>query len=196
MSVGESVSYAALCDTRKVHPLLLHALRHTGLRTGRALDIGAGGFGESRYLLNVGFDVDAVDVDPVSNGLAKTVTHERSRFHMSHNAIEDHHIPLDFYDLTVALHVLPFVPVAAIDRVAERIVAGLRSGGVLCCTHFGVRDSWATSEMPVTGVTERQAAEMFADLQPIYCGVSEHDGVDLEGTPKHWHVLRQVLVKA
>jgi SAM-dependent methyltransferase len=193
--MAETASYAALCDTSKVHPLLLHALRHTGVRSGRALDIGAGGLGESRILLDLGFDVDAVDPDPVSNELAKTVTHGRSRFAMCDNAIEHHRIPSDSYALTVALHVLPFVPAEAIDRVATDIVAGLRPGGVLCCTHFGVRDSWAMSDMPVTGVTERRAAELFAGLQPVYFGVSEHDGVDLEGTPKRWHVLRQVLIK-
>ncbi len=193
--VEAAASYAALCDTRKTHPLLVYALHRTGLRPGPALDIGAGAFGDTRYLLDHGFDVDAVDSDPVSNELAKTVSSGRSRFTMSDNAIEDHHIQRDAYSLVVALHVLPFIPVDAIDRVAADIVGGLRSGGVLCCTHFGVRDSWVTSGLPINGVTERRAAELFAGLQPIYFGVSEHDGFDLEGKPKHWHVLRQVLAK-
>jgi len=196
VSVAETASYAALCDTRKVHPLLLHALRHTGVRSGRALDIGAGGLGESRYLLSLGFDVDAVDPDPVSKELATHLASGDRRFSMSANAIEHHRIPPDTYSLTVALHVLPFVAVETIDRVAADIVAGLRPGGVLCCTHFGVRDSWAMADLPVTGVSERRAAELFAGMQPVYFGVSEHDGVDLEGMPKHWHVLRQVLIKA
>jgi hypothetical protein len=49
--------------------------------------------------------------------------------------------------------------------------------------------------MPVNGVTERRAAELFAGLRPLYLGESEHDGFDLEGNAKHWHVLRQVLTK-
>ncbi len=197
MSVGEAAaSYAALCDSRKTHPLLVYALSRTGLRPGPALDIGAGAFGETRYLLDRGFDVDAVDPDPVSAELAKEVASHRSRFTMSHNTIEDHQIPRDAYSLVVALHVLPFLPVDDIDRVAADIVSSLRSGGVLCCTLFGVRDSWVTSDLPVNGVTERRAAELFAGLKPIYCGVSEHDGSDLEGKPKHWHVLRQVMIKS
>ena len=197
MSVGEAApSYAALCDTRKTHPLLVYALRRTGMRPGPALDIGAGASVDSRYLLDRGFDVDAVDPDPVANELAKAVVSDRSRFTMVPNEIENHRITPDAYSLAVALHVLPFIPVDAIDRVAADIVSGLRFGGVLCCTHFGVRDSWVTSELPINGVTERRAAELFAGLQPIYFGASEHDGFDLEGNPKHWHVLRQVLIKA
>ena len=196
VSVGETASYAALCDTRKTHPLLVYALSRTGLRPGPALDIGAGGFAESRYLLDRGFDVDAVDPDPVSHELAKTVVGDRSRFTMSHNAIENYQIPPLAYSLVVALHVLPFIPIDTVDRVAADIVGGLRSGGVLCCTHFGVRDSWAVSDLPISGVTERRAAELFAGLRPVFFGVSEHDGFDLEGNAKHWHVLRQVLIKA
>ncbi|WP_164478268.1 class I SAM-dependent methyltransferase [Mycolicibacterium stellerae] len=197
MSVGEAApSYAALCDTRKTHPLLAYALRRTGLRTGRALDIGAGAFGDTRYLLDCGFDVDAVDPDPVATELAKGVVSGRSRFTMVADEIQNHRIIPDAYSLVVALHVLPFIPVDAIDRVADDIVSGLRPGGVLCCTHFGVRDSWVISDLPINGVTERRAAQLFTGLQPIYFGVSEHDGFDVEGNPKHWHVLRQVLIKA
>lgn len=196
MSVADTASsYAALCDKRKTHPLLVYALRRTGLRPGPALDIGAGAFGETRYLLDRGFDVHAVDPDPVSNELAKTVAGNRGRFTMSHNTIQHHRIPPDTYSLVVALHVFPFVPVDDIDRVAAEIACGLRSGGVLCCTYFGVRDSWVASDMPVNGVTERRAAELFAGLRPLYLGESEHDGFDLEGNAKHWHVLRQVLTK-
>ena len=143
-----------------------------------------------------GLDVDAVDPDPVSHVLAKAVISDRSRFTMSHNAIENHQIPRHAYSLAVALHVLPFIPIDTIDRVAADIVGGLRSGGVLCCTHFGIRDSWVTSDLPISGVTERRAAELFGGLRPTFFGVSEHDGFDLEGKAKHWHVLRQVLVKA
>jgi SAM-dependent methyltransferase len=188
-------SYAALADPHKTHPLLKYALERTGLRRGRALDIGAGALGETRYLLERGFDVDAVDPDPVSRQLADTLDAGVRRFTMSQKHIEAHRIPALAYDLVVALHVLPFVAPDRIDGVAADIERSLVPGGVLCCTLFGRRDSWAVSDLPVTGVTERRSSELFAGLRPLYFEESEHDGVDAEGKPKHWHVLRQVLGK-
>lgn len=60
---------------------------------------------------------------------------------------------------------------------------------------FHVRD--LLPFVPIDTV-DRVAADivgLFDGLRPIYFGVSEHDGFDLEGNAKHWHVLRQVLIK-
>jgi SAM-dependent methyltransferase len=189
-----SASYAALRSTRKTHPLLVHAVRLTGQRGGRALDIGAGAHGETRYLLRNGFVVDAVDRDPLSWQLARDMRDCTGRLTAHLTDIREFPVAARTYDLVVALHVLPFLPAADLETVATAVVRGLRPGGVLCVTLFGERDSWVTNGLAVTPTTERRAAELFAGLRPLLHSEREFDGADAEGTPKHWHVLGQVLV--
>jgi SAM-dependent methyltransferase len=174
-----------------VHPLLREALRRTGIDSGRALDLGAGAHGESRFLAARGLSVDAVDQDPIAVRLGRSAALPGLTVHQ--RDVRDFPIRADTYDVVVALHVLPFLPGADLPAVASAIVAGLRPGGVLCVTLFGPRDSWVTGPEPVTGTTEREAAALFPGMQPLHHVEREHDGPDAEGTPKHWHVLGQVL---
>jgi SAM-dependent methyltransferase len=103
-------------------PLLVEAVEHVA-RKGKAIDIGAGAFRDTRRLLAEGFAVTAIDRDAELAELAKTIDPQRLRF-----------IPADFdcfdfpeseYDLACAMFALPFNPPQTFDRVFADIKRSL-----------------------------------------------------------------------
>jgi SAM-dependent methyltransferase len=70
-------SYASLRVGRLPNQLLVDALDLLDVREGRALDIGAGPLNDTRFLLQAGLAVDAVDTDPLILSAASTLKDRR-----------------------------------------------------------------------------------------------------------------------
>src|SRR3974377_937586 len=86
-------------------PLLVRAAA-LAPKGSRALDLGAGAGRDTRYLLEQGFQVTAVDADPGAVALLSALPHERLRVVQS--SFEG--FPFATYDLISAQFTLPFVP--------------------------------------------------------------------------------------
>lgn len=188
-----SASYITLRSLPPPNPLLVELLEQAQLSGGRALDVGAGPLGDTRLLLARGYKVDAVDPDPAFPAAAEKI--DDARLCAVHTDIRRFCVPARTYDLIVSFHVLPFLPVPDLPVVARSLARGLRAGGVLCCTMFGPRDSWARyRRRSLTFLTEPEFLGLFGHLRAAYHGEREYDGRDATGRLKHWHVLAAVLV--
>ncbi len=186
-------TYAALRLEGEPNRLVVDGQKVMPVRCGRALDIGAGALANSRYLLQAGMTVDAVDTDPLTRRLAAALNHPR--LNAIHRDVRFIPMELGAYSLIVAIHVLPFLPREAFSAVIPAIVDGLADNGILCGTLFGVRDGWA-GKRPLTFLTKSEVVTYFSRLQPIIFSEAEYDGVDAQNGPKHWHVFRFILQKS
>jgi SAM-dependent methyltransferase len=185
-------SYASLRVAREPNSLVVDAFKLVPIRHRRALDIGAGALSDTRYLLQAGMTVDAVDTDPLTRRLAAELNHPH--LNAIHNDVRRITLEADAYALIVAIHVLPFVPRPDLSAVISAIVDSLTGEGILCATLFGDRDGWA-GKRPLTFLTKSEAVICFSGLLPISFSETEYDGFDAVGEPKHWHVFRFILQK-
>jgi Methyltransferase domain len=167
--------------------------RHQADPTYRALDVGAGALSDTRYLLQAGMTVDAVDTDPLTVRLGAKLNHPR--LNVIHQDVRRTTIPTAVYALIVAIHVLPFLPRFEFSQSISAIVNGLADEGILCGTLFGIRDGWAGKRALMTFVSKSEADSYLAHLRPIIFSEDEYDGSDAQDRPKHWHVFRFILRK-
>jgi hypothetical protein len=191
--VNRQRSYASLRLDREPNPLVVEALKQVPFRYGRALDIGAGALSDTRYLLQAGMSVDAVDIDPFTLRLAARLKHPC--LNAIHEDVRRTAIAPAVYALIVAVHVLPFLPRVDLRTTISVITDGLVEEGVLCGTLFGDRDGWVGKKSLITFVSKSEAASYFAHLLPAIFSEDEYDGIDAQDRPKHWHVFRFILRK-
>lgn len=193
LATNRPESYASLRLNREPNRLVVDAHKLTPFKCGRALDIGAGALSNSRYLLQAGMTVDAVDTDPLMARLAARFNHPH--LNAMHGDVRRIAIPSSVYALVVAIHVLPFLARVEFPAVISAISNGLADEGILCGTLFGVRDGWAGKRAFMTFVSKSEAVSYFAHLLPIAFSEDEYDGIDAHDRPKHWHVFRFILRK-
>jgi len=170
-------------------PLLVRAAS-LGPRSGRALDLGAGAGRDTRYLLEQGFEVTAVDAEPRSVALLSALP--QSRLSIVQSSFED--FAFATYDLISAQFALPFIPRDRFTDVFARLKAALAPGGVFAGQFFGVHDQWNTPERAMTFLTRAEAEALLGDLETIEFTEEDADGRIADGSPKHWHVFH-ILVR-
>jgi SAM-dependent methyltransferase len=190
---GSGESYASLRAGREPNALLVQAVEALPVRSGRALDVGAGPLNDALFLVRAGLTVDAVDSDPQTVALASELA--TPGLTVIHADVRELELAAGAYALAVAIHVLPFLPRADIARVLSAIVGGLGGGGILCCTLLGPEDSWAATRPRMTFLSRPELDALLSGLEPIVLEERRYDGADATDAPKRWHVFRCILRK-
>ena len=169
-------------------PLLMRAAE-LAPPNGRALDLGAGAGRDTRYLLEHGFQVTAVDAEPRAAALLAALPEARppARLRVVCAAFED--FTFATYDLINAQYALPFVSRDRFDEVFARLKAALAPEGVFAGHFFGTNDEWNTPGRDMTFFTRAEAEARLADLETIELGEEDADGHKADGSPKHWHIF-------
>jgi tellurite methyltransferase len=167
-------------------PLLIRAAA-LAPRKGRALDLGAGAGRDTRYLLEQGFAVTAVDAEPGAVALLSALPADCLRVVQS--SFEDFIFDVATYDLISAQFALPFIPRDRFAGVFARLKAALAPGGLFAGQFFGVRDQWNTPDRAMTFLTRAEAEALLSDLETIEFTEEDADGHTADGSPKHWHVF-------
>jgi SAM-dependent methyltransferase len=165
-------------------PLLVRAAA-LAPRKGRALDLGAGAGRDTRYLLEQGFDVTAVDAE--SGAVALLSALPQTHLRVVQSAFED--FTFATYDLISAQFTLPFIPSDHFAEVFARLKNALAPGGVFAGQFFGVHDQWNTSDRAMTFLTRAEAEAFLSDCEIIEFTEEDSDGHTADGSPKHWHVF-------
>lgn len=176
--------YYSLTKDSQPWPLLVRAAA-LAPRHGRALDLGAGAGRDTRYLLEQGFQVTAVDAEPGAVALLAALSQARLRVVQS--TFED--FAFETYDLISAQFALPFTPRDRFAGMFARLKAALAPGGIFTGQFFGVRDQLNTPDSTATFLTRAEAEAQLSDLETIELTEEDADGHKADGSPKHWHVF-------
>ena len=171
-------------------PLLVQAV--SLLSNGKyALDLGCGAGRDTRFLLEQGFSVTAVDSDPHAIALLEVFPRDHLRVvQSSFEAFE-----FETYDLVNAHFALPFAPEDRFHEVFARIKLALNAGGIFVGQFFGVNDEWNSPGNQMTFLTREQAEAELKDLKVLEFQEEDVDSHVADGTPKHWHVFHIIAQK-
>jgi tellurite methyltransferase len=179
-----------LTKSRPPWPLLVQAV--SLLSQGKvALDLGCGAGRDTRFLLEQGFTVTAVDNDPHVIALLADLPQNRLRIVQSSFEAFD----FETYDLVNAHFALPFLSEEYFHLVLERIKQALHAGGLFVGQFFGVNDEWNTPENQMTFLTRVQAESELKELEVLEFREEDIDSHVADGTPKHWHVFHIIAKK-
>ncbi len=171
-------------------PLLVQAV--SLLSNGKdALDLGCGAGRDTRFLLEQGFKVTAVDNDSHAITLLANFPWDRLRaVQASFEAFE-----FETYDLVNAHFALPFTSEDRFHEVFARIKLALNAGGIFVGQFFGVNDEWNTPGNQMTFLTREQAEAELKGLKVLEFHEEDVDSHIADGTPKHWHVFHIIAQK-
>jgi SAM-dependent methyltransferase len=167
-------------------PLLVRAAS-LAPRHGRALDLGAGAGRDTRYLLEQGFTVTAVDADPHAGAHLASLLQDHLRLVQS--TFEAFDFAPAAYDLISAQFALPFVARDCFFDVFARLQAALAPGGVFAGQCFGPHDQWNAPGHSMTFLTRGEVERLLRELEIIELQEEDADGHTADGSPKHWHVF-------
>lgn len=192
--MNEKPDWAAHHEETKDYPprpLLLEAVPFAR-PGGRAIDLGGGALYDTRYLLEQGFDVHAVDVAESMTIAAARMPPEKFQYTVS--SFADFPFPKEMYDLASGMFSLFFQSPEVFDDVIKRIKASLTKGGIFCGNICGPKDGWVGST-EMTFRTKEQVEEMLADMEILSLTEGEREGTLSNGTPKHWHLINFIARK-
>jgi tellurite methyltransferase len=160
----------------------------------RALDLGCGAGRDTRYLLEQGFQVTAVDSD--ANAMAILATFPQEKLRAVHSSFVG--FAFDNYDLINAHFSLPFLPREQFYAVFGKVREALNLEGIFVGQFFGIHDQWNTEERAVamTFLTREEALQALEGLDVIEFEEEDIDSVVADGSPKHWHVFHIIARKS
>ena len=171
-------------------PLLIQAVSLVA-HNESALDLGYGAGRDTRYLLQQGFHVTAVDNEP--RAIAQLADLPQQNLRLVQSSFQD--FSFETYDLVNAHFALPFNPKGSFDEVFARVKASIRPGGVFVGQLFGTHDEWNRPGSSLTFHTREQAEELFTGMKLIEFREEDVDSHIADGTPKHWHVFHIIAQK-
>jgi tellurite methyltransferase len=176
--------YYTATEGRPPREPLVRAVEFLG-RPGDALDLGCGAGNDTRYLLERGFRVTAVDADPDSFAARQASVDPNLRTIRS--TFGDLSFEPAGYDLISAQFALPFTPPEEFPTVFARIVRALRPGGIFTGDLFGNRDAWNVPGSGMTFHSRDEAERLLKSLQVLEFNEVEEEGPLATGELKQWH---------
>jgi SAM-dependent methyltransferase len=181
-------TYYAATRGHPPRPLLVRAVETFSV-AGEALDLGCGAGNETRYLLDHGFRVTAVDADPAAiRGLEDIEDRRLSTVQSSFDAFA---FGADRYDLISAQLALPFNPPETFDDMFTRVRSALKPAGILCCDLWGVNDDWNVPDSGLTFHTREEVLRLVRGLDLLdFREIEEEVELAIRGTRHaHWYEI-------
>lgn len=179
--------YAAQAG-REPRPTLQRALELRDGAPGFALDLGAGEGSDTRFLLQQGWRVHAIDdADAADDRIRANVPADRREYlTVEQRAFEDI-LELPPADLVYASYALPFCRPAHFPVLWEAIREAMAPSGWFAGELFGPHDTWAgRTDM---NFHDRAAVDQLLEGLDVLDLIEEdRDGAMVGGT-KHWHVF-------
>ncbi len=184
--------YYYLTKNAPASPLLKRALLILERKRGTIIDLGCGAGRDTKYLLNKGFIVTAVD----QNSEAKKILiglPNQDRLTCVISTFDKFNFGK--YDVVSAQWSLPFNPPGSFNKVFTKIKKSINPGGVFVGQLFGEEDEWKVPGTKMTFHTRREAKELLKGLKVLEFGEEKRLGSLADGTPKYWHVFHIIAQK-
>lgn len=182
--------FYAITKNRPPWPRLVRAV-DVQKHGGEALDLGCGAGRDTRYLIEHGFRVTAVDQEAAFLELLSDLSPDRlHRVQCSFEAFQ-----FGCYDLINAHFSLPFIEREHFPLVFCRLKAALKPGAIFVGQFFGINDTWNIPDTHMTFFTRQQALAYLRGLELLEFEEEEEDGTTANGAPKHWHIYHSMARK-
>ncbi|HYE23140.1 MAG TPA: class I SAM-dependent methyltransferase [Candidatus Paceibacterota bacterium] len=189
--------YIQRTKTKEPSPLLKEALTHI-VKLQRALDLGAGGLADTRYLLERGFEsIDVVDIEPTVQEVAEELHDPEGVVKIHICTFNNFEFKESAYDLVNAQNALPFAGPENIWQVMDLLEGSLKPGGVFCGTFFGPEEEW-TRGSQIASLTLEQVQNFFDNERWILHKIHEDRSVrkTAAGNEKQWHIFGVIATRA
>jgi len=183
-------NFYTITKDRPHWPLLAQAVSLLAHKEN-ALDLGCGAGRDTRYLLEQGFYVTAVDSHPQAIALLANFPQDHLRAVQS----SFHDFEFETYDLVNAQFALPFTSKERFHEVFARVKRALNAGGIFVGQFFGVHDEWNIPGNLMTFFSRHQAEDELKGLKVVEFREEDVDSHIADGTPKHWHVFHIIAQK-
>lgn len=178
---------------------LINAIENYSKAPGYALDIGAGSLRDTKYLLNNGFRVVAIDPSPVSTKMAEDLNNPSlTVFPGFAGAYE---FPDNHFLLINAQGILFHFPKARFDFIMDKIKKSLQTGGIFVGNFIGEKDTWNYEGTTKTITTSNDLRNILKDYDIVFMKEFESDDTPaltkIKGLdkPKHWHQINVIAIK-
>jgi SAM-dependent methyltransferase len=166
--------------------MLLAACSRLGAGDGRsAVDLGCGEGTDALALLEWGWSVLAIDLEPtgLASLRARVPAARAGRIRVMCVSFADAALPPAH--LIHAGFSLPFCPPRQFPVLWAKIRRALVPGAIFAGQLFGTRDSWA-GDSDMTFQTRAEVTSLLDGLEILELHETERDGEAYSG-PKHWH---------
>lgn len=164
---------------------------------GNALDFGAGGLRDTRYLKRFPFNkIDALDSNEEALAIYKRMRNA-DKVDVFIGEFNDFEYKENYYDIINAQYSLPYIEKSSFNSVLEKLKNSLTLGGVFVGNFFGVNDAWNNGEhTDMTFLSRTEAEEVFKDFETLLIKELEYNKKDpIDGEVAKWHVIEFIVRK-
>lgn len=161
-----------------------------------ALDFGAGGLRDTKYLIKFPFkEIDILDSCPDTEQLAGNLNKENLKVYIQ--KYESFKYPNAKYDLINAEFSLPFISKKSQKDILNSLIKSLTNGGVFVGNFFGLEDSWNDGKHKgISFYSIDQIREILKDLKIIYIEEKKYNKESVvDGVQEKWNVIEFIAMR-
>lgn len=165
------------------------------LEPSSAIELGIGAGNETKFLLEKGWKVLAIDINEKcqSQVISQIDAKQAQNFMFKKQKFETLELEKNSCDLLVAFDSLHFCNKKYFNDFFEKVIGAIRKDGYFIGNLLGVNDSWRkTKEIDMPFFTKEEIIELFKDFEFCTNGLieSEIDGkTAVSEKNKHWHTF-------
>jgi len=186
-------SYYELTKDRSLSPVLREALNLVGDGNYKmALDFGCGAGGETKYLLEHGYQVTAVEGNPVAAKFINQLPNQ-DRLHFVLSEMEK--FKFENYNFINASRSLPFTHKDTFSSLFANLKASLLPDGIFVGHFFGVNDQWNNPDETMTFLSKEEVLNLLSGLEVLKLNETEGGGRLANGNIKYWHLFEVIAQK-
>lgn len=175
-------------------PALVNLLKE--IEPGKAIELGIGAGNDTLFLLQNGWNVDAIDINECGQNRIKSLLDDtqKEKFTFKKQKFEDLNLDKNTYDLAVGFDSLHFCQREIFYEFFKSISYALKSNGYFIGNLLGDKDSWKDIKNNSMMFFKREEIlDLFKEFEILFLKENERDGKTISGKQKHWHSF---LIKA